>query len=298
MKSTVGLLTLLASAAAFAAVAQPRPAGPAPAAASSSPAAPIVGGLPPGRPPTPEMALRGNALFTQTCSLCHGVNGHGGPGGAPDLTTSAIAMADDGGSGLMAFLAVGRPDRGMPARPVTEMEAADLSAKLRSLAFPAPAQGGRAAVPPGKVLVGDAQGGKAYFNGSVGRCYTCHAVTPGVASSASNLSAIATKYPDPKNLQNSMLLTGRRFYWSAANSKDVTATVTYKDGRSLKGLLSSVSDFKVIIRDDSGKETILERRNGEPKVVLVDRLQHHLDLLPLYKDNNIHDLTAYLATLK
>lgn len=284
MKSKVGLLALVTAAAAAAAVAQPRPA------------APVAGGPPPGRPPAPEMVQKGEAIYGQTCTLCHGATGHGGPGGAPDLTASVIAMADDGGHSLAAFLAVGRPERGMPARPVTEEEAAGLSAKLRSFGFPAAGQQG--SVAPARVLVGDAAAGKAFFNGPVGRCNTCHAVTPGTASPASNLAAVAAKYPDPKTLQNAMILPDRRFYWSPANTKDINATVTYRDGRTVKGFLSSVSDFKVIIRDDAGKETVLERQSGEPKVALQDRLQHHLDLLGVYKDNTIHDLTAYLATLK
>jgi cytochrome c oxidase cbb3-type subunit 3 len=148
------------------------------------------------------------------------------------------------------------------------------------------------------VLVGDAAAGKSYFNGPVGRCSTCHAVAGGAPSPAENLAHVATKYPDPKTLQNNMVLVGRRFYWSPANSKDVTATVTWRDGRVLKGYLSSVSDFKVFVRDEAGKETVIERKDGEPKVVLADRMQAHLDLLRVYRDNDIHDLTAYLATLR
>jgi cytochrome c oxidase cbb3-type subunit 3 len=78
----------------------------------------------------------------------------------------------------------------------------------------------------------------------------------------------------------------------------VTATVTYRDGRTLTGFLTSVSDFKVVIRDANDGETVLPRNDGEPKVVLTDRLQHHLDLLAIYMDDDIHNLTAYLATLK
>jgi len=151
---------------------------------------------------------------------------------------------------------------------------------------------------PARVLVGDAEAGERYFNGPVGRCNTCHAVTPGVASSAPNLAGIARKYSDPKRLQNNMILPARRYYWSPANSNDVTVTVTFKDGHIVQGLLESVSDFKVFLREGSGKETVIERRDAEPKVVLQDRLQYHLDLLPRYRDSDIHDLTAYLATLR
>jgi cytochrome c oxidase cbb3-type subunit 3 len=261
---------------------------------------PAHAAVPEGPPPAASAVERGNAIYAQSCAVCHGGTGRGGNGTTVDLTASAIAMANDGGRQLASLLETGRPDRGMPPRPVTESEAADLSAKLRSFAFPgdAIATGAGVPVPPQRVLVGDAQAGKAYFNGPIGRCYSCHAVTAGQSSPATNLAGIGTTYPDAKTLQNNMILKGRRYYWSPANSKDVTATVTYRDGRVVTGYLSSVSDFKVIVRDESGKETIMDRRRGEPRVVLTDRMQHHLDLLPRYLDSDIHDLTAYLATLK
>jgi cytochrome c oxidase cbb3-type subunit 3 len=261
---------------------------------------------PAGPQPDPGMVQRGDATYQAVCAACHGAQGRGGPGGSPDLTQSAIAMAADGGKELHAFLQVGRPEKGMPPFPLSEAESIDLSAKLRSLGFAAAPptasgagpQGARPATPAESVLVGDAAAGKAFFNGSVGRCNTCHAVAEEQASPARNLWNISAKYPDPRALQNNMILMGRSFYWSPALGKDVTAEITYQDGRQVSGYLTSVSDFKVIIRDEAGKETILPRKDGEPKVVLRDRLQHHLDLLPKYRDSDIHDLTAYLVTLK
>ncbi len=255
-----------------------------------------------GPAPDPTMVRGGEATYTQVCAACHGVQGRGGPNNAPDLTMSAIAMAADGGRELHQFLQVGRPERGMPPYPVGEAEAADLSAKLRSLAFavgpPASAAGSAAAGAANEpVLVGDAKAGKTFFNGTAGGCANCHAVSEGQPSSASNLSKIAAKYPDPRVLQNNMVLN-RGVYWTPAYSKDVTAIVSYRDGRSLTGYLSSVSDFKVIIRSEANEETTVVRKDGEPKVVLKDRLQHHLDLLPKYRDSDMHDVTAYLATLK
>lgn len=250
--------------------------------------------LPEGPAPAQPAIERGNLIYRDSCAVCHGANGSGGNGAKIDLRQSPIAMANDGGRQLAALLQTGRLEAGMPARPVTEAEAADLWAKLRSFAFRTAS--GPAATEP--VLVGDAAAGKAFFSGTVGRCDTCHAVTPGASSSAANLAAIGSKYPDPKRLQQAMLLGERRYYWSPSNSRDVTATISYRDGRVITGYLTSVSDFKVIVRDAAGVETILARRNGEPRVVLTDRMQHHLDLLPRYRDNDIHDLTAYLATLK
>ncbi len=271
---------------------------------------------PAGAPPDAASVARGTVLYETrlSCAPCHGLAGRGGPNNSPDLTKSALAMQPDGGQGLSAFLRVGRPDKGMPPVPVplTEQEAADLSAKLRSLGFaaaPAPATGRGAAGRGGpplpaalagqqlSILVGDPKLGKRFFEGAVGKCSTCHTLKDGESSPAASLAHIATKYPDPKAMQNAMLIN-RGLNWSPRTNKDVTATITYADGRTVKGYLTSVSDFKVIIRDESGTETELPRKDGEPKVVLADRLQHHLDLLAIYHDDDIHNLTAYLATFK
>jgi len=268
---------------------------------------------PDGPPPDPAAVARGTALYETTlnCAACHGVTGRGGPGNAPDVTRSALAMQPDNGRALAAFLRAGRIDKGMPAvTALTAAQAADLSAKLRSLGFAAAQgdqRGGGRGARPGwpaaltgqqlSIVVGDPALGKAFFNGPVGRCSSCHSVVDGQPSAAANLAHIASKYPEPKTLQNTMLLN-RDSGWSPRTGKDVTATITYRDGRTVKGYLSSVSDFKVVIRGDDGTETVLARADGEPRVELADRLQAHLDLLAKYSDNDIHNLTAYLVTLK
>jgi cytochrome c oxidase cbb3-type subunit 3 len=270
---------------------------------------------PDGPPPDPAAVARGTALYETTlnCAACHGVTGRGGPGNAPDVTKSALAMQPDDGRALATFLRAGRVDKGMPAVPaLTAAQAADLSAKLRSLGFaaaqtPGAQRGGGRGARPGlpaalagqqlSIVVGDPALGKTFFNGPIGRCSSCHSVVDGQPGAAANLAHIASKYPDPKALQNNMLLN-RDSSWSPRMDKNVTATITYQDGRTLKGYLSSVSDFKVVIRDDNGTETVVARADGQPRVALTDRLQHHLDLLPKYSDNDIHNLTAYLVTLK
>jgi len=267
---------------------------------------------PTGPQPDPAAVARGTVLYEKilNCAACHGLTGRGGPSNGSDLTLSALAMQSDNGLALAAFIRVGRPEKGMPpvGTPLTEQDAADLSAKLRSLGFaaaPVAAGAGRGGPPlPAalagqnlSIIVGDPVLGKRYFEGSVGKCSTCHAVRDGEAKSATSLAHIATKYADPKLMQNAMLIN-RGLNWSPRTNRDVTATITYADGRILKGYLTSVSDFKVVIRDDTERETEIVRKDGDPKVVLTDRLQHHLDLLAIYMDNDVHNLTAYLATLK
>ncbi len=265
---------------------------------------------PDGPPPDPAAVARGTILYDTTfnCAACHGATGRGGPGNAPDVTRSALAMQPDNGRALAAFLRSGRVEKGMPAVPaLTAEQAADLSAKLRSLGFAAAQTGAQRGARPGlpaalagqqlSIVVGDPALGKTFFNGPVGRCSSCHAVVDGQPGAAANLAHVASKYPEPKTLQNAMLLN-RDAGWSPRTNKDVAATITYRDGRTVKGYLSSVSDFKVVIRDDNDTETVIARADGEPRVVLTDRLQPHLDLLAKYSDNDIHNLTAYLVTLK
>lgn len=251
--------------------------------------------LQPAAPPDPALVSQGDPLYQQLCGACHGGNGSGGPGGAANLIQSPIAMAIDGGRTLHAFLQVGRPDKGMPPMSVTEAQSAAIAARL--LSFKPAVAAGDAMPVRDPVLVGDAAIGKTFFNGPVGKCNTCHAVASGEASPASNLANVASRYKDAKALQNSMLLN-RSFFWSPTLGQDVTAIVTFRDGRTQSGFLTSVSDFKVIIRDAQGQPITIARNKGEPRVELKDRLQHHLDLLEVYRDADIHNLTAYLATLK
>jgi cytochrome c oxidase cbb3-type subunit 3 len=77
----------------------------------------------------------------------------------------------------------------------------------------------------------------------------------------------------------------------------VTVTVTMPDGEKIEGVLARIDEFNVtLIRN--GKERTF-RRDGEiPRVQMHDPLEAHRKLLPLYTDKDIHDVTAYLLTLK
>jgi cytochrome c oxidase cbb3-type subunit 3 len=257
--------------------------------------------------PVSEAVARGDKLYTDLgCVACHGVAGQGGTNNAPDLTKSALAQISDGGMTLNAFLNVGRPERGMPPFPgLTTQQTSDLSDKLHAFAAAQAAQaartgGGLPAALAGttlSILVGDPSYGRTFFNGPVGKCSTCHAVQEGQQSRAANLAHIASKSKTEKDLQAHWLLP-REQAWSPRDDNTVTAVATYADGRTVSGVLTSVSDFKLVIRDAGGAKTTIPIVKGDPKVKLVDKLQPHIDLLPTYQDNDIHNVTAYLATLK
>jgi cytochrome c oxidase cbb3-type subunit 3 len=260
-----------------------------------------------GAPALSDAAMRGDKLYNDLgCVACHGVAAQGGTNNAPDLTKSTLAQTSDGGMTLQAFLNVGRPDRGMPAFPgLTVQQTSDLSDRLRAFAAAQAAQAARSggALPAAlagqnlSILVGDPNYGKKFFNGPVGKCSTCHAVQDGQQSSAANLAHIGSKYKTDKDLQAHWLLP-REQAWSPRDDDSVTAVATYADGHKVSGILTSASDFKLVIRDAAGTKTTIPIVNGEPKVTLVDKLQAHLDLFPKYQDNDMHNITAYLATLK
>src|SRR5262245_61727640 len=67
----------------------------------------------PAVPPDPIAAERGRIAFAENCAACHGADARGGNFGASDLTLSALAIGNDGGRQLGAFLKVGRPEARM-----------------------------------------------------------------------------------------------------------------------------------------------------------------------------------------
>jgi cytochrome c oxidase cbb3-type subunit 3 len=84
----------------------------------------------------------------------------------------------------------------------------------------------------------------------------------------------------------------------ASNTRTVTGTITFPSGESAEGKLVRIDDFLVTLRLADGSERTY-RRNGEtPKVSIHDPLQAHRDLLAQYTDKDVHDVTAYLVTLK
>jgi cytochrome c oxidase cbb3-type subunit 3 len=79
----------------------------------------------------------------------------------------------------------------------------------------------------------------------------------------------------------------------------ITATVTTKSGETFTGLPVQINDFVIVIQPESGGPIKSFIRQGDwPKVVQHNPLQAHIDLLPKYTDADIHNLAAYLVSLK
>jgi cytochrome c oxidase cbb3-type subunit III len=229
---------------------------------------------------------RGKALFTSECGFCHGANAKGGESG-PDLLRAVPVLDDDDGNLIGPIVLNGRADRGMPKFKLSPQQIADIAAFLHE-GIRAAAQ--RRTYQLQNILTGDAAAGKAYFNGG-GKCSTCHSVT-------GDLNGVGAKY-DPVTLEGKFLMPrGRGPNPAQSISSRPTVTVILADGRTFHGSLARIDDFDVALTDAEGDYLSFSRNGDRPKVVVNDPLQAHLDLLAKYGDADIHNLTAYLVTLK
>ncbi len=77
-----------------------------------------------------------------------------------------------------------------------------------------------------------------------------------------------------------------------------TVTVTLANGQKVEGRLGRIDDFLVTLTDMNGTEQSIRRDGAVPKVEVHDPLEPHRELLRVYRDKDIHDITAYLVTLK
>lgn len=137
------------------------------------------------------------------------------------------------------------------------------------------------------VVTGNAQAGEAYFNGA-GKCSTCHSITGDLAHIASKI--------EPGDLQQRMLYPGARGYEPAA-PRVTNVTVTLPSGKSITGTLHLIDDFNVSLYDANGDYHSYAIGPGV-KVEVEDKLAAHRQLLDQYTDADMHNLVAYLVTLK
>jgi cytochrome c oxidase cbb3-type subunit 3 len=252
------------------------------------------GGFVPGqqRPPgDPEQIGRGKTLYGISCTGCHGADLRGGDLGGPNLLRSQLALSDQDGELIVPVILTGRPNSGMPAIAINQPDAKAVAAYVRSILSTI----GRQGMPPStgveapSVLVGDARAGQIYFDT---KCGACH-------SAAGDLKGIAARVSDPKALQNTWVAGGGRSRGGPSSAaRAATAVITSASGERVEGRLVRIDDFLVTIaRPDETIRTF--RRDGDnPKVELHDPMKGHRDLLAVYTDKDMHDVTAYLVTLK
>ena len=235
------------------------------------------------QPESASGVMAGNAVFQQNCSFCHGRDGRGANG--PDLIRSTLVSHDVNGDLIGQVVHNGRPEKGMPAFQLPDPQIQQIAEFLHAQAELASTVARRIPTeyPLAKLLVGNADAGRAYFTGA-GKCVQCHSPT-------GDLAHIASKYK-PLELQSRIA-----FPYGAAS----TASVIDSSGHRFTGDVAYSDEFLITVQCSDGTLRTWNRQpaNGRAtKIEIHDPLAAHVALLPQYTDANIHNLFAYLETLK
>ena len=231
-----------------------------------------------GRQPDSEVAARGEKLYAASCAFCHGPDARGGE--APSLMRSDVVLHDDRGELIGPVIRNGQ--KTMPPMPgVTPEQAAEIAEYLHLLVERAANRGLYSSIFSNDVVTGDPKAGEAFFSVNCSRCH----------SAAGDLAHVGSKY-QPMNLQN-------RWLWPSGGrgrGGGTQATVVLPSGQRVSGTVRRLDDFDVSIVDAAGAYHAWPR--DRVTVEVADPLTGHRELLAKYTDADVHNVTAYLATLK
>ena len=251
------------------------------------------------RPPgDPVLIARGKSLFEVNCRLCHGGDLRGGDMGGVNLLRSDLVLRDQHGELILPVVKGGRANPGMPPMPpFPQLPDDDIKALAEYIHSVAATMRGQGNPPLGaepvvlNIVVGNAAAGKAYFDA---KCASCH-------STSGDLAGIASRYTDPVQLQNAWVAGaggGRGGRGGRGSRAQTTVTVTTAQGQRVDGRLDRIDDFIVVLTPADGVQRSFRRVGDVPRVEIHDPLDGHKKLLPVYTDKDIHDVTAYLVTVK
>jgi cytochrome c oxidase cbb3-type subunit 3 len=232
----------------------------------------------------PETIARGKRVYSANCAYCHGEDARGGENGGTNIIRSDVFMKDKRGEVLARFFETA--DSNEHKFKLQGTEAADIAAFVHAFGVNSRDPG---RMRPETIVVGDAKAGHAYFES---KCATCH-------SASGDLKGIATRIPTPRSLQQTWLMpvvpSGRANRGS--RYRPITVSITLSEGK-VEGVLVRTDDFLVTVTQADGTQRTIRRDGNSPPVEIHDPMQGHKDLLPQYTDRDIHNVTAYLVTLK
>lgn len=231
----------------------------------------------------PALAEQGKNLFSVRCAFCHGSDARGGESG-PNLLRSEIVLNDQDGEQIGPVVLHGRPQQGMPAFEMSAEQIKQIAGFLHNLPVSGNerGRGGHIVIP-----VGDATAGKKDFDQ---KCASCHSVT-------GDLKGIGSRIKDPRALQQSWMMPGMRGGDLSVKAPEKKVTVETAEGK-ISGELLRMDDFIVRLKTDDGDIRSFSRNGNLPNIVVTDPLKGHLDLLSTYTDKSIHDITAYMVSIK
>jgi cytochrome c oxidase cbb3-type subunit 3 len=230
------------------------------------------------KPYPTALVQQGASLFRQNCSFCHGRYAEGGETG-PDLTRSKLVSQDVEGDRIGKVVRSGRPDKGMPHFDLSDQQIAGIMAFIHTQQNDVLLRkGGRKGVDVSDLQTGNVEAGKRYFNGE-GGCVSCHSPT-------GDLAGIASRYQGLK-LEEQMLYP---------EPVKPTVAVSLASGQTITGALAYLDEFTVGLKDSTG--VYRSWPTADVKYTVDEPAKAHIDLFGKYTDSDIHNLMAYLQTLR
>ena len=224
---------------------------------------------------TAQDVLDGGRAYGERCSTCHGPNGDL----VPNIDFSRGQFRRPmGDADLVRIIREGIPNTPMPATNVTEAQAAQIVAYLRSLAA------GKSTA----TITGDAVRGKTVFDAK-GNCTSCHSVAGVGARKAPDLANVGAVRRAPE-IERALLepqadvQPNHRYY-----------RVVLQDGTAVTGWLLGYDTFNIRMLD-SGEQLRSFARSDLKSHGFIE------SPMPSYKNTltpqEIADIVSYLSTLR
>jgi cytochrome c oxidase cbb3-type subunit 3 len=223
----------------------------------------------------------GQPIFAAQCGFCHGRDTMGGETG-PDLTRAASVAADVRGDTLGQIVRNGRTDKGMPGFSLGEADLAAVVAFIHDQKTKAASlTGGRRAVDVADLQTGNVEAGKSYFARACSKCHSPSGDFSGIAKRLEGLDLLRRMlYPTPTD-------------GVASRAK---VTLTRASGETITGTLAHRDEFTIALTDSSGAYRAFPAH--QVKFSVDDPLQAHVEQLGKYTDDEMHNVLAYLHTLR
>lgn len=258
---------------------------------------------------------QGKTLWSANCITCHGTQARGTDSG-PNLIRSEVVNYDRGaavvGSVLGPFLKKGHPTQsGKPSNSFTDAEISALANFLREQVNETMRGSPTYIVLPQNLLTGDPKIGETDF--AEFGCTKCHNDT------ARSLSGIASRINNPQTLQALVLypVAGRGFGGGRGRGGRgaetapvseptgpkppdplaIAVKITPTSGAAISGALVDEDAFFITYSDATGVQYTIRKTPGL-KIERTNPLQWHADFADRITDEQMHDLTAYLWSLK
>ena len=227
-----------------------------------------------------EQIDAGRTRFAAQCGFCHGRDTAGGEGG-PDLTRSELVAADVRGDRIGPVVRTGR--NGMPPFNLSDTDLAAIVAYIHDQKTQADsALGNRRSVDAADLQTGNATAGKTYFDTA---CTKCHSAT-------GDLAGLATRLQGLQLLQRMLYPSG-----PARDPKRAPqVAVTLASGQVVTGRLAYRDEFTIALIDAAGWYRSWATK--QVRFTVDDPLQAHVEQLGKYTDADMHDVLAYLQTLR